>query len=149
MSVSADIYAGVETILATIFPSHKKLVNPYKPEENDTLSLKRGYGFIFGPKTREDLSTGRYEKFRVEVTVINTVVHRGTDRDTPIRETAEKLLLDDQYLLIDYFRLNTAPIQKAWEIRWENDNGIEPVFPEKENYVMIRSVLSIIYSEGC
>jgi hypothetical protein len=145
------LYDGMVTILGNTFaaPTYKKLVNPYVPELNDALSLARGYGFIIGPKQARPDKLGRYEGFNAEITVIQTIINRGTDRDITIRETAEKNLLEDQFNLIDYFRLNTAPISKIWDISYESDNGLEFVFTDKQNYVMIRTTLRAIFSESC
>ena len=146
------LYDGMVTILGATFtaPTYKKLVNPYVPElNNDTLSLARGYGFFIGAKAARQDKLGRHEGFNADIEVIQTIINRGTDRDVTIRETAEKLLLEDQYTLIDYFRLNTAPIAKVWDISYVSDNGLEFVFTEKQNYVMIRTTLRAIFSESC
>lgn len=151
MSAVSDLYDGMVTILSTTFatPTYKKLVNPYVPELNDALSLARGYGFFIGPKTARQDKLGRHEGFEAQIEVVQTIINRGTDRDITIRETAEKTLLEDQYTLIDYFRLNTAPIAKVWDISYISDNGLEFVFTEKQNYVMIRTTLRAIFSESC
>jgi hypothetical protein len=147
----SDLYDGLVTILSTTFasPTYKELVNPYVPElNNDTLALARGYGFFIGPKSVVP-KLGRHEGFNAEITVVQTIAQRGTERDTIIRRTAEKNLLEDQYLLIDYFRQNTAPIAKVWDISYESDNGLEFVYTDKQNYVMIRTTLRAIFSESC
>jgi len=152
MSAISDLYSGMVSILAATFaaPTYKKLVNPYVPElNNDTLSLARGYGFLIGPKSARADKLGRHEGFEAQIEVIQTIINRGTDRDITIRETAEKALLEDQYTLIDYFRINTAPIAKVWDISYVSDNGLEFVFTEKQNYVMIRTTLRAIFSESC
>lgn len=151
MSAVSDLYDGMVTILSATFatPTYKKLVNPYVPELNDALSLARGYGFFIGPKTARADKLGRHEGFEAQIEVVQTIINRGTDRDITIREAAEKLLLEDQYTLVDYFRLNTATIAKVWDISYISDNGLEFVFTEKQNYVMIRTTLRAIFSESC
>jgi hypothetical protein len=151
MSAVSDLYDGMVTILSATFstPTYKKLVNPYIPELNDTLSLARGYGFFIGEKTSRRDKLGRHEGFEANIEIVQTIINRGTDRDVTIRETAEKLLLEDQYTIIDYFRLNTAPIAKVWDISYVSDAGLEFVLSEKQNYVMIRTTFRAIYSESC
>lgn len=151
MSAVSDLYDGLVTIMGTLFtaPTYKELVNPYVPELNDTLALARGYSFIIGPKTARADKLGRHEGFECEIEVVQTIINRGTERDLTIRRTAEKNLLEDQYNLIDYFRQNTAPIAKVWDISYVSDNGFEFVLTEKQNYVMIRTTLRAIFSESC
>lgn len=147
----SDLYDGISSILTATFaaPTYKEMVNPYVPELNDALILARGYGFIIGEKSARNDKLGRHEGFDARIEVVQTIVNRGTDRDITIRKTAEKNLLEDQYNLIDYFRLNTAPIAKVWDISYVSDNGLEFVFTDKQNYVMIKTVLRAIYSESC
>jgi len=151
MTAVSDLYDGMITILAANFaaPTYKKLVNPYDIELNDALALARGYGFFMGPKSSRADKLGRHEGFEAQIEVVQTIINRGTERDTAIRETAEKNLLEDQYTLIDYLRLNTAPIAKVWDISYVSDLGFEPVFTDKQNYVMIRTTLRAIFSESC
>lgn len=150
MSAISDLYDGIVTVLSTTFaaPTHKILVNPFVPELNDSLALARGHGFYIGPKSARG-NLGRYEAFEAEIRVVQTIINRGTDRDVTIRGTAEKTLLEDQFTLIDYWRLNTAPIAKVWDVSYESDSGLEFVFTDKQNYVMITTILRAIYSEAC
>jgi hypothetical protein len=151
MSAVSTLYDGVNTILTTLFttPTYRQLVNPYTPEENDDKALARGFGFYIGPKSDPNLTMGRYNQANVEIIVVQTIMNRGTDRDLTIRHTAEKNLLEDQFLLIDYFMQNTTTISGTWRIHWESDNGLEPVFADRTNYVKITSTLRAVYSEAC
>lgn len=151
MSAISDLYDGMQTILSTTFPTptYKQLVEPVILEMNDSLSLARGWGFYIGPKSGLTLTTGRYQEFEVQIIVRQTVFNRGSFRDLAIRQVAEKTLLEDQFTLVDYFMQNTAPIAKVWRIDYSEDAGLELVFQDKQNYVMITTTLRAIYSEGC
>ena len=150
MSAISGLYDGMVTILDGLFvaPTYRKLVNPFIAELNDTPSLNRGYGFYIGPKTVR-AKIGRDEAFEADIIVLQSIVHRGTDRDLSIRETAEKTLLEDQFLLIDYFRLNTSPIEKVWDISYVQDGGLEFVFQSQSQFRIIQTTLKGIYSESC
>jgi hypothetical protein len=37
----------------------------------------------------------------------------------------------------------------VWDISYESDAGLEFVFTDKQNYVMIRTTLRAIFSESC
>lgn len=150
MSAISDVYDAMITILDTTFPSstYRQLVNPNIPELCDTMALNRGYGFYVGPKSvRQKL--GNADGFDISLFVIQTIVVRGTDRDITIRQTAEKNLLEDQYLLTNYFRENTSIANKIWDINFASDGGIEAIFTDKQNYLMIQTTLRGIYSESC
>lgn len=145
------LYDGMVTIVGGLFtaPTYKELVNPYIPEFNDSLSLARGYGFVIGAGDAQPQNLGRYEAISRTIEVTQTIVNRGTERDATIRRTAEKNLLEDQYLLVDYFRQNTAPIAKVWNIAYQSDGGLEFVLADNQNYIMIKTTLRATYSEAC
>jgi hypothetical protein len=152
MSAITDLYDALDTMLAATFatPTYKKLANPYTLELNDTLSLSRGWGFKIGPKSAANLTLARYEQFQVEISIIQTIAQRGTDRDIVIRQNAEKTLLEDQFLLVDYLRQNTALFAKLWKLDYSSDSGIEFVpFTEQQNYFTITTSLTAIIAEGC
>lgn len=151
MTAISDLYDGIEDMLESLFaaPTYRRIVNPYTLELNDELHLRRGWAFIIGPKSSAGLTTGRYEQFNVQITVIQTIKQSGTDRDTSIRQTAEKTLLEDQFLLIDYLRQNTQLFSKLWSLDYESDEGIEFIFTEQQNYFTIRTTLNAVIAEGC
>lgn len=149
MSLITTVFDNINTRLSSIYstPTYKKLVNPYILELNDTLSLNRGYAFFMGPGLNTKKLIGDVVTFEREVIIINTIVNRGTDRDVTIRETAEKTLLEDQFLAIESF--HQTILSDSWDLNWQSDNGVEFVFTEKQNFLSIRSNYRLRYSEDC
>lgn len=151
MSAISDLYDALDTMLVGLYatPTYRKLANPYVLNENDTLSLSRGWGFKIGEQTAANLTLGRYEQLEVNIEVIQTIVHRGTDRDITIRQTNEKTLLEDQFLLVNYLRQNTALFAKLWKLDYVSTSGLEFVFTEQQNYFTITTNLTAVIAEGC
>jgi len=149
MSVISTAYDNIVSRLATIYSSstYKKLVNPYVLELNDTLSLNRGYSFSVGPGVNTKKLVGDTVTLQKEFQLINTIVNRGTERDVTIRETAEKNLLEDQFLAIDSF--HRTVLSDSWDFNYESDNGIGFVFTEQQNFITIKSIFILRYSEEC
>lgn len=149
MSLITTVFDNINSRLSSIYasPTYKKLVNPYILELNDTLSLNRGYAFYIGTGLNTKKLVGDVVTFEREVIIINTIVNRGTDRDVTIRETAEKTLLEDQFLAIESF--HQTILSDSWDLNWESDNGVEFVFTEKQNFLSIRSNYRLRYSEDC
>ena len=149
MSVISTAYAAIVTRLDTIYASssYKKLVNSREIELNDTLSLARGYGFTINAGINTKATMSNHIMFSRELVVVNSIVQRGTDRDTTIAETAEKLLLEDQFLAIQSFHGSSlvGPI----DVEYISDEGIESVFIEQKNYLFIRSIYNLLYEEQC
>jgi hypothetical protein len=151
MSAISTFYDAVDSWMSSLFatPTYKKLVNPYTIESDATLNINRGWAFVVGPKTPANLTTGRYWQFTVNLQIIQTIVNKGTDRDITIRQTAEKLLLEDQFTMLDSLRTTTTFDTKVWNLEYDSDNGLEFVFTEQQNYYKIVTNLTAIISEGC
>lgn len=149
MSVITTAFDDIETRLDGLFSStHRRLVNPYQPELNDTKALNRGWGFFIGPGTNTNRKLGCKLSIQREVTVLHTIINRGTERDITIRETAEKLLLEDQFLAIKNFEQNPVVNNDVPKFVYSADNGIEYIFTEQTNFIMIRSTFIMEYFEA-
>ena len=151
MSAISTFHDAIETWMLGLFaaPTYKRLVNPYTIEADASLNLNRGWAFLIGPKTPANLTTGRYWQFNVNLQIIQTISQKGTDRDITIRQTAEKLLLEDQFTMLDSLRTTTTFDTKVWNLEYTDDNGLEFVFTEQQNYYKIITNLTAIISEGC
>jgi hypothetical protein len=148
MSTISTFYDEFNALLVSKFGStHQKLDNPYFPEDNNDLILKRGYGFSptngSNPKRLLDCFTSMTR----EITVTQTIINRGTERDTTIRETAEKQLLEDHRVLVNAVLSDTNLNETLARLEYVGDNGIEFIFGEKNNFLMIRSTYLIEYLE--
>lgn len=144
----STIFDAISAKLNTIYSTtHKKLTNPYVAEENDEKTLSRGYGFFLGSGTNTNRQMECMASISREVNFINTIINRGTDRDTDIRQTAEKTLLEDQFLLIKELEKEPTISLVVAKMIYLSDNGIEQVYGKENNYLMIQSIFEIEYLE--
>jgi len=148
MSDISTIIDNMRTRVAAVFPTHKKLPNNRQIEENDTLFLSKGYAVAIGPgaNTRRLLSC----KLSVNRAAIITITraHFGVDRDTVVRDTLEKNLLEDQFLLIKDLEKDPSLDGFVAKINYSTDNGIEEVFVEQGHFLMIQTVYEFEYFEN-
>lgn len=149
MSTISTFYDQLNALLLAQFgATHKKLVNPYKIEENDDKLLNRGYGFnvVSGENPRLVLDCHLSMARSLEITL--TIINRGTDRDILIRETSEKTLLEDHAKLLKAVLTDPNLNETLAKLEYQSDNGIEYVQGEKENFIMIKSTYLIQYIEN-
>ena len=148
MSRITTIQGILNTKLATVFPlPHRKLTNPFWIDQNDALTLNRGYGFYLGFGSNTNRYVGCNLTLQRQVIVTNTVVNRGTDRDIQIRESAELLLLEDQFNLIKAIELDSSLSGNTAKFTYTNDNGIESIFLGQNNYLKITTSFVMEYFE--
>lgn len=149
MSQISTAYDDLKERLETLFPTptYRELVNPRILEQNDTFALNRGWGLIVGPGLNQGTSLNDVVRFEREISVVQTIIHRGTTRDVSIIETAEKNLLEDQFTLINSFvYTNFDPIHN---IDYVSDTGMEFIFVDQTNFISITTNFSIKYEEQC
>lgn len=144
-------YDEIVTVLNSLYGStHKQLENPYILEDNDELTLRRGYGFVLQNATNTNRLLSNVASIQREVNIILTIKWRGTQKDVSLRQTAEKQLLEDHFLLIEYFTANAGMnISQVWKMVYNGDSGLEFIFTDKQNYIGIQSNFSLEYSEDC
>jgi len=149
MSNITAIFDVIDSTLDAMFlPTSKKLVNPYVPEQNDDKSLARGFGFYIGSGVNTNRQLGCFASIRRYVTIINTIVNRGTERDIVIRQTSEKQLLEDQFKLIKELENDPSLSAVVAKMVYLSDNGIEQVYGQDNNYLMIQTTFEMEYLEG-
>lgn len=149
MSSITILFDEIKDRLETLFPTptYRELIQPRILEQNDTLALKRGWGFIVGPGRNQGTSLSDVVRFEREISIAQSIIHRGTDRDITIRETAEKTLLEDQFTLINSFIYDN--FVGLHNIDYLDDTGIDYVFVDQTNYIAITTNFTIKYEEQC
>lgn len=147
MSNISTIFDAVGTFLGATYPSHKTMVNPYDVTLNDNFILNQGVGFLIGPAINSKKFLDCKISVQRELIIKLTRVQRGTDRDYDIRQTAEKLLLEDQFTLIKELEKDPTINDLVSQLSWESDGGIEFVYPDKINYLLIESRFLLEYFE--
>jgi len=97
MSNISLIYNRVDALLSETFTSgnsYRKMNYPYDIDQNDRFILNKGYGFYISNGSNTDIFfEGSLINVQRELVIILSRVDRGTDFDTDLRESAEKLLL--------------------------------------------------------
>lgn len=149
-------YDTLKSRLPDLYPSsqgYKLITKPFTLEANDELSLARGYGFIIGPglpATQREI--GCIIEIVRQLTIINTRRAPALELDRDKKFSAEKELLEDQLIILREFEENTgvyaASANLVADINYDSDNGIETVFPGREDFIVIRTTFRFRYKEA-
>lgn len=147
MSRLTLIYDALTTALPTMLPNHKQMYNPYMPEMNDNLLLRRGYGFFMGPAEHTNRQLDCYYSVRRSCYITLSILNPGTEKDIIIRQGKEKQLLEDMAGLAKAFDRDPALAETSATFRYQSDSGIELLVTPNDNFLMIRSEFSFEYLE--
>ena len=154
MSNISTAYGAIKTKMEALFPigsGYIQLVNPYDIDENTDSALKLGWGIALnsGTNTRRELSC-RLSLERT-ITITFTRARYRSEFNTSQQETNEKLLFEDQYLLIKDLE-NEPMINNATsgivKFTFESDGGVESVTGESDAYIKLSSIFSLEYFEN-
>lgn len=148
MSNFSDLYDAIVTRIETVLPNHTRLPNPYKVDENTELFLRQGWGVALtsGTNPNRNLSC-RISTLR-SFDIIITRKFYSIEAGVTNKQSTEKELIEDQLLVIRDFCNNTSLPSALGVVNFESDGGIEYVFSEKDNFLVLRSVFGVEYFDN-
>ena len=149
MAKISDIYDALYTAVGSALTGHAELENPVDVEQNNALSLRKGYGISFGPAVlMDDRFASCLFAVRRTVTISNTLEIYGHDVNKTIRKTAEKALLGNQEALVKAIEANGELTGLVNNMRFSSDDGIEYIYSEQKNYVMMKTTVDFEYHDS-
>lgn len=148
MSKISDIYDQLNTVVVpTIFPNKYVLENPYFPELSNSQYLCDGVGWYISSGLNTQRFVGCHTSVSREIVFHITKQSFATDQDNALRFTTEKEILEEQKLLINEITNNPTLDEMTNKIDWVSDEGIEFIFQDQYNYLLLTSTLLIEYIE--
>lgn len=148
MSNFSTLYDAIVDRLEAVLPSHTRLPNPYKVDENTELFLRQGWGLALtsGTNPNRNLSC-RISTLR-SFEIIITRKFYSLESSVTNKEATEKQLIEDQLLVIIDFCNNSSLPSALGVVNFESDSGIEYVSGEKDNFLVLRSVFGVEYFDN-
>lgn len=147
MSAISNIYDAIKTRVATIYPTKRELSDSLFIDNNDELSLNDGYAIHFGTGVNTNRQLGCQYSLQRVITITLTRLIKGTHKDIDKIETIEKLILEDHILLVKDFTENENIGAVVVKRDYVTDGGIERVFTDKKNFIMMETTFQIEYFE--
>lgn len=144
----------IKTLLGTLFPSasgYIQLSNPYDINENTEAALSKGWGLGFGPGQNLQLEIDCRLAMQRTISITLTRRRYAKELDPSNKESAEKSIFEDQFLLLK--SLETAPALDSQTsgiagMVFSSDNGIETVIDNNDVYIKLVSEFELKYFEN-
>lgn len=147
MSKVSTIYDNMITRVASVLSSHVRLPNPYKPDENSTIYLKKGYGVALGGAEISRRVIGGQVIMTRESTITVTRQYFSKENDPSSKASTEKQVLEDIFLVIKDFENDVTLNEVATNVTFRSDSGIEYVSNDKDQFLMVRATFAVDYFE--
>lgn len=153
MSNISTAFDQIKLRMQTLFPEASgwvQMANPYEPEQNTLAVMNKGWGIALGPGTNTNRNLSC--KLSVQRSISVTIMRRryANELDIDPKETAEKALLEDQYILIKDFEKAPALNNSTSGItrfQFASDAGIENVFAGEEAFIKLVTTYELEYFE--
>jgi hypothetical protein len=158
MTTISSAYDAVSGQLATTFPNHVELIDPYNPDRNDELTFDAAYGFALndGLNTERQMSCEYTVRRLLTVTLTRKIFKGEVARNSysvAERHSTEKQLFEDLHTLIKSVETNVTLNQGsgdrpiAW-CKYQSDGGLEFVRGGQHNLIMVRAIFELEYFES-
>jgi len=152
MSSISNFYDNLIALIGTTFTganAKKELVDPYNISENNDIILKNGFGVILGQTSNPKGILGSQILLERTIELVFTKQHVGSDRDTAARRTTEKLLLEDELLMIKGIWGEGGTLSETVPyLLYSGNEGLSYVFSEKKNFLMLKMIFNVKYNES-
>ena len=148
MSQISTIYDTIYSAMTATFTGRKDLVDTYDLSKNDDQWIRSGYGVIIGSANNSGQLKRKPVAVERSIDIVLTNRVYGTERSSDARKVTEKLLLEDACNVTNMIKNNSTITRIVDNIEFENDNGIEQVMADKNNYLSIRINIIINYMEN-
>lgn len=141
------IYDNLVTKLSTVLPAYVRIPNPYSPEENPELFLRKGYGIGIGTgENTRRLICGFFSINRTfNIILINQIL--TTDTNSNVRGSFERDLMEDHYTIVNALEVDNNLSGAAVKTIFSADSGIQFVEGEMGKYVMCEITFEVEYLE--
>ena len=146
MSKISTAYDYLVTKMGTVFPSHVRMSNPYDLSSNVSRIMEQAWGIAVGPATTQRELCPHFSTDRTFRMILSRKFI-ALENDPVSKSTAEKLLLEDHYALLNAFEADITLGANIIKFIYQADNGIEFVFSEKDPYLFISSDFNMEYIE--
>jgi len=144
----STIYDALYTKVTSLMTGHTELPRPFDIADNDDLFLRKGFAIYFASGVQNNRQATCNYWLQRNVIITNTLSIYGSDINVTIRKTAEKNLLENQILVIDGLEKDITLSDNLNNLRFVNDNGIEFIYGDQKNYLMLQSTFSFEYFES-
>lgn len=142
----STVYDSVVDNIELALPNHKRLYNPYSPEDNDKHRLTKGWGLRVGEDANiNDVSCSIFLDQSIQIVV--TRLFRGVETDVSRKASVEKALQEDKLELIK--RVCNNEVTDAAGLGYVGNNGTEFVRgTDRDNYLMLVLSFTLKYEQS-
>ena len=148
MNTVAKIHQFYLDRIAEALPYHRRLSNPYKPEENPNIILRQGFGVTIGSASTAKRTNQPMLTINRTFSVVLTREYVAREDDGPAKAVVEKNLMLDAAAIAAEIEANWSMDGLILRSRFTGDTGIEYVTTETDRFLKTVIDFEVEYFAG-
>ena len=138
MSNASTMKTQIDAKLVATLSGYTKIPDPYDPEENNILYLKKGYGIAYGPGQNLSRYATCRRTYQTEISILLVNQITTTDHNTAAREAIENSLMNDADALKYAIELDPDLNGNSAKTVYLDDSGIEYIKSDRARFYAVQ-----------
>lgn len=147
MSQISSIYDAWETVIEANLTAYTKIRDPYEPDANPEVLLRKGYGIAIGDGLNSErlLSCKLSVERTFNIILVNTIT--ATPNNKAAMATLEKNLMEDQFTLINAVEKDAGLNGTVRNVAYQADSGIDFLEGDSSRHLLLETQFVVEYFE--
>ena len=147
MTQISNIYDELHTIVNSVLTDYSELPNPYIPDDNPDIYMKKGYGITMGPGANSNRVVSKKVSIQRDFDFVFVRQINSTETNTSLIKSEAKAIMEDSFKVLEEIESNTSLNQLCVNARFESDSGLDFIEADTQRFFILTMVVSVEYFE--
>ncbi len=147
MTKITDIYDELHTIVGTILTDYTELPNPYIPDDNPDIYMKKGYGITMGAASNSNRVVSKKVSILRDFDFVFVRQINSTETNTGLIKSNAKAVMEDSFKVLEEIEKNTSLGQLCVKAEFVSDSGLDFIEADTQRFFILTMVVSVEYFE--
>ncbi len=142
-----DIYDELHSITQVVLPEYTELPNPYIPDDNPDIYMKKGYGITMGAASNSNRVVSKKASILRDFDFVFVRQINSTETNTGLIKSNAKAIMEDSFKVLEEIENNTSLGQVCVKAEFVSDSGLDFIEADKQRFFILTMVVSVEYFE--
>jgi len=142
-----DIYDELHSITQVVLPEYTELPNPYIPDDNPDIYMKKGYGISIGAASNTNRVVSKKVSILRDFDFVFVRQINSTETNTGLIKSNAKAIMEDSFKVLEEIENNTSLSQVCVKAEFVSDSGLDFIEADTQRFFILTMVVSVEYFE--
>ena len=152
-----DIYDELHSITQVVLPEYTELPNPYIPDDNPDIYMKKGYGISIGAASNTNRVVSKKVSILRDFDFVFVRQINSTETNTGLIKSNAKAIMEDSFKAVqrivetkaalEEIENNTSLGQVCVKAEFVSDSGLDFIEADTQRFFILTMVVSVEYFE--